>query len=106
MLFKKSALSVIAALLVSFAVATGAQAECKGMSKSKCEKSTSCTYVKGYTNSKTGKKVSAYCRNKGKSGSSSSKSSSKSKQKEAAKKADSKKKDTKKKDSKKKDDKK
>ena len=49
-------------------------AECKGMQKSKCEKASQCTYVKGYT-TKSGTKVSSYCRNKGKS--SSQKSSSK-----------------------------
>ncbi len=42
--------------------ATGVQAaQCKGMSKSKCEGATECSWVKGYTLS-SGKTVSAYCR--------------------------------------------
>ncbi len=51
-------------------------ADCKGLEKGKCEKSDSCTWVNSYK-TKSGKTVSAYCRNKGgKSSSSTSKSKS------------------------------
>ncbi len=60
------------ALMLGFVLASGAPVaakECKETtSKTSCERSTSCTWVKGYTISKgkqKGKKVSAYCRKKG-----------------------------------------
>ena len=113
MLLKNMRVSVIAVLMVLLSLPSLAQAECKGMSKSSCEKSSQCSYVKGYT-TKSGSKIAAYCRNKAKKGASSSASSSgsgKATSKDGAKKADSsktadKKKDSKKKDSKKKDSKK
>jgi len=69
-------LQTLALSLCLLSSGTTMAAECKGMKKSKCENASQCTYVKGYT-TKSGTKVSAYCRNKGKS---SSKSSSKKSQ--------------------------
>ena len=44
--------------------ATGVQAaQCKGMSKSKCEGAAECSWVKSYK-SKSGNTVDAYCRSK------------------------------------------
>jgi hypothetical protein len=60
-----------AALALLLLPPTTLAAECKGMKQSKCESAKNCTYVKGYK-TKTGTKVSAYCRN-------ASKKSSKSK---------------------------
>ncbi len=37
--------------------------ECKGLSKTKCEKTDTCSWVKSYE-TKTGKKVEGYCRSK------------------------------------------
>jgi len=71
--FNRIALPLAATLVIAVGMPTAAQAaQCKGMSKSKCEKTEQCTYVNSYK-TKSGNKVAAYCRNKGKSSSSSSK---------------------------------
>ena len=71
--FKRIAVPLSAALMLAVGLPSAAQAaECKGMSKSKCEKSDQCTYVNSYK-TKSGNKVAAYCRNKGKSSSGSKK---------------------------------
>lgn len=79
---KKRLLSIVGAVSLALAVPSAGAAECKEMSQSQCEKSSSCSYVKGYK-TKTGTKVDAYCRNKGgkkkSSSSKGSKDSSKSK---------------------------
>ena len=50
--------------MISLLTATGTHAaQCKGLSKSKCESATDCSWVKSYTTSK-GAKVDAYCRAK------------------------------------------
>ena len=59
---------VAAASLTLFSGASLAAKECKGMSKSSCGASASCTWVKSYS-TKKGNKVAAYCRNKGGKGS-------------------------------------
>jgi len=54
------------ALLVSLIIGISGNAQaatCKGLSRASCETSTSCSWVKGYT-TKSGSKVSAYCRSK------------------------------------------
>ena len=114
MSLKKLGVAVIAVTMVLLGLPSLAQAECKGMSKSACERASQCSYVKGYT-TKSGSKVAAYCRNKAKKGASSTSSSAaKTSSKDKASKADkkgktadkkkaSKKKDAKKKDSKNKD---
>ena len=61
-------LPAVALSLLLLSPGVSLAAECKGMKKSKCEKASQCTYVKGYT-TKSGTKVSAYCRNKGKTSS-------------------------------------
>ena len=53
-------------------------AECKGLSKTKCEASDSCSWIKGYK-TKTGSSVNAYCR--AKAGKSTKKKSEKEKAK-------------------------
>ena len=67
-------ISSIFILSMLFSHSVFAAKSCKEMSKSSCEKSTSCSWVKGYT-TKKGNKVDAYCRNKAKK--SAKKSSSK-----------------------------
>jgi len=120
-ILKKMLVPMVGVLMVVLGFPTLAQAECKGMSKSACEKSSQCSYVKGYS-TKSGSKISAYCRNKAKkgtaaSGSAGSKTKAKGEtgkakdsrttdKKKASTKKDTKKKDAKKKDSKKKDSKK
>ena len=55
---------VLAFSLSGLLTATGAHAaQCKGLSKSKCESAADCSWVKSYTTSK-GAKVDAYCRAK------------------------------------------
>ena len=72
-LLKRIAVPLSAALVLAVGLPSAAQAaEWKGMSKSKCEKAEQCTYVNSYK-TKSGNKVAAYCRNKGKSSSGSTK---------------------------------
>jgi len=92
--FNRIALPLAATLAIAVALPSAAQAaECKGMSQSKCEKASQCSYVNGYK-TKSGNKVAGYCRNKAKSSSSSSKDKKESSSK---KEKDDKKKDDKKK---------
>lgn len=69
-------ISVAALLLFIGNSAALAASSCKGLAKSKCESSSSCSWVSGYTTEK-GKKTAAYCRTKSGTGKS-SKSSEKS----------------------------
>ena len=65
MLLRKGSIA-LSTFILSLALSLGAasaQAECKGSSQSACEKSDSCSWVKGYTR-KDGAKVSAYCKSK------------------------------------------
>ena len=85
-IFNRIALPLVATLAIAVGLPSAAQAaECKGMSQSKCEKADQCTYVKGYK-TKSGNKVAAYCRNKGKSSSSSTKKTDSKKKKDDKKK--------------------
>jgi len=70
-------------LLFSLLLFTGSATAkaCKGMSKSACTSSSSCTYVKSYK-TKKGVKVDAYCRNKAKKSASSKTKSKTSTKKE------------------------
>lgn len=57
---------IVMALTISLSLIFGSSlsaATCKGMSKSKCESSSDCSWVKSYK-TKTGKSVNAYCRTK------------------------------------------
>jgi len=59
--------TLLLALLMSLLLFTGnvSAKACKGMTKSACSTSTSCSWVKSYK-TKKGVKVDAYCRNKAK----------------------------------------
>jgi hypothetical protein len=71
--FKRIAVPLSAALMLVVGLPSAAQAaECKGMSKSACEKAEQCSYVNSYK-TKSGNEVAAYCRNKGKRSSDSKK---------------------------------
>lgn len=63
--FSKTGAALVAlsfGVISALSFAGNAQAaECKGMKKSACERSTSCTWVDGYK-TKTGNKVASYCR--------------------------------------------
>jgi len=59
------AIAMLLALSITgpFSTPAAAQSACKGMSKSACESSNSCSYVKAFTR-KDGAKVKAFCRAK------------------------------------------
>jgi hypothetical protein len=66
--FRLSRLIAIALLLSGLAIGpAGAASRCKGLAQSQCERADHCTWVNSYT-TKSGTKVSGYCRAKPKKG--------------------------------------
>jgi len=65
---RNTALVLAATGLISISQLSSAAGACKGLQKDVCSSETSCSWIKSYT-TKSGKTISAYCRNKSKPGS-------------------------------------
>ncbi|MCB1894593.1 MAG: chromosome partitioning protein ParB [Zoogloeaceae bacterium] len=61
---KQFAIAALAAAGLTLTTPSLAASSCKGLEKSRCASSSSCTWVDSYTTQK-GNKVAAYCRSKG-----------------------------------------
>ncbi len=61
---RNTLLGALAAIALALSPAGHAASSCKGLDANRCAKDASCTWVNSYT-TKSGSKVSGYCRSKG-----------------------------------------